>query len=332
MDVALLNLDQVKYNPKLEDEIGSLGVVLHCFLSNGNHYSLGNTSLTDWDRAKREYEAKSRSARNVELFELKHFPRNYRVPGSVREYTNTYTDGMDFLLMLLHSEGRCSLDEAKQHPLMRTDDEVIKLLGTLFEFFKTSTSKKRLQQRVMQALELFSNGFNKVVNKEVSFVIASFPFGLRQLHAEKGVRGYLALVLGVDAANAQGKVQGFKAQGWSSTLPPEVARSLHGLRRDNDPHNVMRDETDPSTRLSDLAPRDQLPKYLFSVLELLTALWNLSKHLPDVLTRQGTEPKKFVAKLLRRDYPLLLSHVWHVLSYFKDELKQDVPELHGIAF
>mmetsp|Transcript_72015 Transcript_72015/g.216510 ORF Transcript_72015/g.216510 Transcript_72015/m.216510 type:complete len:283 (-) Transcript_72015:664-1512(-) len=222
-----------KYTPELEDEIGSLGVILHSFLSSGKHYSLGDTSSDAfrWDHAKQQYERKSKSERLIELFELKHFPRAIDGGGGTRNYA--YTDGMDLLLMLLNDEDRCSLDEARQHPLLRTDAEVMDLLEQLCNFFNDksvaiSSTTSPLKFRVMQSLELYRKGDEKS-NREVTFVIASLPFGLRQLHTENRHFGYLDLVVGRDAAKARNTE--FDRYGWSSTLPTTVANSLHGLHR-----------------------------------------------------------------------------------------------------
>jgi len=52
--------------------------------------------------------------------------------------------------------------------------------------------------------------------------------------------------------------------------------------------------------------------------ELIINLYNVYKH---QAAAQPTERAVFVANMLRKNYPFLLSHIWHVLSYFKDELK-----------
>lgn len=225
---------------------------------------------------------------------------------------------MDLLLMLLNDEDRCSLDEARQHPLLRTDAEVMDLLEQLCNFFNDksvaiSSTTSPLKFRVMQSLELYRKGDEKS-NREVTFVIASLPFGLRQLHTENRHFGYLDLVVGRDAAKARNTE--FDRYGWSSTLPTTVANSLHGLHRENNPNLPKKNQTDPSTRLKG-SDRDR-PKYLFSVVELIINLYNVYKH---QAAAQPTERAVFVANMLRKNYPFLLSHIWHVLSYFKDELK-----------
>eukprot|EP00966_Prymnesium_polylepis_P070723 1643337-Prymnesium_polylepis.3 len=223
-----------QYTPKLEDEIGNLGVVLHSFLSSGKHYYLGKTPSTissdDWNRAESDYKAQSRASRTIELFELKHFQRKYPNAGHATRYT--YTDGMDLLLMLLDSEFSCSLDLAKQHPLLWTDGAVMSLLEQLEKLFhdRSSDGVKRLQRRVMQSLEVFSKGSTAEINKEVSFVISRFPLGLRQLMTMSR-SDYLDLLVGYDAAKALGRESDFHRQGWSSCLPGEVTDSLRGLYR-----------------------------------------------------------------------------------------------------
>ena len=67
--------------------------------------------------------------------------------------------------------------------------------------------------------------------------------------------------------------------------------------RQNQPNGHYKDSTDVSTRLAGKGV-----KYLFSVIELLNSLRNIEAHLRDC----------DIGNFVRKKYPFLLSHVWHV--------------------
>ena len=122
---------------------------------------------------------------------------------------------------------------------------------------------------------------------------------------------------------------------------------------------AFKDSNDDSTRLSATKDSKRRPKYLFSVVELLFSLRNVHQHM-----QKQKQISSDIGSFVRKNYPFLLSHVWHVrahvethacmhawgcgslatrtaranaflrpysaqvLRFFKDELSAKVPELH----
>jgi len=223
----------------------------------------------------------------------------------------------------------------------------------------------------MHCLEVWTQ--DSEYESTVHMFLASLPHGLREVWIECTTstrhqrhytntplheRHYTNLVVGYQGTSS------FDTLGWSACFDDDLKKNLHGLRkclflsiylrtraalsdivlvcicdREN-----KRDFKDASCGSFRLAKRGV--KFLFSIVELLNQLRNIEAHLGDF----------DIGNFVRRKYPFLLSHVWHVrseshlrhslleysrergsspplasqvLRFFKDELKVKAKALHN---
>ena len=73
---------------------------------------------------------------------------------------------------------------------------------------------------------------------------------------------------------------------------------------------AFKDSNDDSTRLSATKDSKRRPKYLFSVVELLFSLRNVHQHM-----QKQKQISSDIGSFVRKNYPFLLSHVWHVRAH-----------------
>ena len=139
-----------RYQPKLQHEVASLGVVLHAFLAKNKHYWVGEPRQTALDQARnpasfvahrysdmglffagqalRKYEGMNSMEKNAQLHKLTHMemkPSTEWVSGA------RYSDARDLILLLLDdrnvgyvdAQGTGAFSLASQHPLLWTTDQ-----------------------------------------------------------------------------------------------------------------------------------------------------------------------------------------------------------------
>ena len=106
--------------------------------------------------------------------------------------------------------------------------------------------------------------------------------------------------------------------GWAAILFEEkkVRTSANLSWEDPRSKQTRRTSESKSTRLMDIRhdDDDHCIRFMRSVLELIVCIRNAKEH-PEENCPLGD------VSFIREHYPMLLSHVWHVLRYFKDELR-----------
>jgi len=316
------------WEPKLEDDVATLGVVLHAFIANRAHYLLGRHSPQSFKQGKSEYARQLNYARVAKLLRLEHM--NKKPDDRLGPFC--FTDAMDLILLMVDERNhipRYSIRELTQHPLLKTDNEVCQLLNLVKQFVE-SDANERLKKSVMHGLEVYDP-------KEpvVAMIIASLPHGLRELCiTDLSNSVYRNLLLGsTGTGQANMLSRDFKDRGWASAFAKSSHEwnNAHIFRK---PKKGKSDYSHPLTRdyrtISDMSTRIggcSVPVF-FSVVELIVAFRNLTEH-PEGALRNKSD----VARFVRTNYPFLLSHVWHVLLAFKEELSVVADaELYNAAF
>ena len=308
-DISLMveYLDEVKSAPKALHDIISLAAVFHQFVSGGKHFLFNHSTGDQFERDARDYLALPLNERRTRLLKLPNMPGP----------SGRYSDAHDLFLYMADTRNQCSLLEAERHPFLMS----ARVVRTFLELVHETILDK--QEEKMKALsELFELKRDSTVGNrkdDIINMICSFPHGLRE-QAGKSSDQYRKLLMWPEQPHAASRDGSFD-YGWASSL------DMHFFSYD--------------ARKGQLYKRYSTPRepFFFSVRDLLRTLHNLFKHAADIpwqgkdnalmvdntkrdlprLLREGQTPDDYLATMIRIKYPFLLSHVFHILQYYKDD-------------